>query len=316
MTRPLRLEFAGAIYHVTSRGNAQAAVFLDDADRVLFLDSLREAVARFGLLCHAYCLMDNHYHLLLETPRANLSVAMRQINGVYTQRFNKRNTRVGHVFQGRFKAIVVDRQSYLLELSRYVVQNPVRAGMVASAADYTWSSYRASVGLVPTPEWLCTDWLLSQFGADRQQAVRAYAEFVAAGQGATAPWSKVRGQAVLGSEAFVQGLAPLLAPKNPHKEISRLQRLAARPSLAALFDPMQSDSDKTARNALICAAHVEHGYSMAAIARHLGLHYSTVSQIVKAVETTQQAVATGKASAVLSWNQDVKELVALLETVN
>lgn len=133
MARPLRLEFPGAIYHVTSRGNARNAIFLDDEDRVLFLACLGAVVTRFGWWCHAYCLMDNHYHLLIETPEGDLSRGMRQLNGVYTQRFNRRHGRAGHVFQGRFKAIVVDRDSYLLELCRYVVLNPIRAGMVSQA---------------------------------------------------------------------------------------------------------------------------------------------------------------------------------------
>ena len=130
MARPLRLEFPGAIYHVTARGNARNEIFIDDEDRRLFLDCLGEVVARFGWRCHAYCLMDNHYHLLIETPEGNLSRGMRQLNGVYTQRFNRRHGRVGHVFQGRFKAIVVDRDGYLLELCRYVVLNSMRAGVI------------------------------------------------------------------------------------------------------------------------------------------------------------------------------------------
>ena len=137
MARPLRLEFPGAVYHVTSRGNARAAIFLDDEDRPIFLGVLGAVVARFGWLCHAYCLMDNHYHLLLETPDPNLSRGMRQLNGVYTQRFNRRHGRVGHVLQGRFKAILVDRDGYLLELARYLVLNPVRAGRVKDPGRYS-----------------------------------------------------------------------------------------------------------------------------------------------------------------------------------
>ena len=128
MARPLRIEFPGAIYHVTARGNARNAIVLDDEDRELFLVCLGEVILLFGWVCHAYCLMDNHYHLLIETPEGNVSRGMRQLNGVFTQRFNRRHGQVGHLFQGRFKAIVVDRESYLLELCRYVVLNPIRAG--------------------------------------------------------------------------------------------------------------------------------------------------------------------------------------------
>jgi putative transposase len=136
VARPLRIEFPGALYHVTSRGNAREAIVRDDADRQMWLAVLGEVLSRGHWLCHAYCLMDNHYHLLVETPEADLSYGMRQLNGVYTQRFNRQHGRVGHVFQGRFKAILVERDSYLLELSRYIVLNPVRARMVTHPKRY------------------------------------------------------------------------------------------------------------------------------------------------------------------------------------
>jgi putative transposase len=119
MSRPLRIEFPGALYHVTSRGNAQAAIYDDDADRQAFLDLITHVVQRYRWLCHAYCLMDNHYHLVIETPEGNLSQGARQLNGIYTQRYNRRHRRVGHLFQGRYKAILVERDCYLLELCRY-----------------------------------------------------------------------------------------------------------------------------------------------------------------------------------------------------
>jgi putative transposase len=123
---PLRHEYPGAVYHLTSRGNARQKIFLDDTDRKKFLDVLSQAVSRYGWLCHAYSLMDNHYHLLVETPKGNLSIGMRQLNGIYTQAFNRRHRRVGHLFQGRYKAILVQKQAHLLELCRYVVLNPLR----------------------------------------------------------------------------------------------------------------------------------------------------------------------------------------------
>ncbi len=167
MSRPLRLSFPGAIYHITSRGNARAAVYLDDDDRQRFLDLLASCVEKFNWICHAYCLMDNHYHLLIETPDANLQTGMRQLNGVYTQQFNRRHARVGHVFQGRYKAILVDKDRYLLELCRYVVLNPVRANMVALPEQYRWSSYAAMMGAQQEVSWLSTNWILSQFSSRR-----------------------------------------------------------------------------------------------------------------------------------------------------
>ncbi|MCG6896234.1 MAG: transposase [Thiocapsa sp.] len=148
MARALRLEFAGALYQVTARGNERRSIFLGDGDgdRAAFLGVLAQTCERFGWICHAYCLMTNHYHLLVETPDGNLSKGMRQLNGVYTQRVNRSHGRVGHLFQGRFKAILVERESDLLELARSVVLNPVRAGMVPAPGDWPWSSYRATVG--------------------------------------------------------------------------------------------------------------------------------------------------------------------------
>ncbi len=131
--------------------------------------------------------MGNHYHLMVETPDGNVSAGMRHLNGVYTQRFNRRHGRVGHMFQGRFKAIVVERQSYLLALCRYVVLNPVRAAMVKRVERYPWSSYRATAGLEPAPWWLATDWVLGQFGRQRRGAQARYTDFVHAGIGAVSP---------------------------------------------------------------------------------------------------------------------------------
>ncbi len=278
MTRPLRLEFPGALYHVTARGNAQAAIFLDDEDREIFLDVLANCIVRFGWLCHAYCLMSNHYHLLIETPAANLSAGMRQLNGVYTQRFNRRHARGGHVFQGRFKAILVERDSYLLELCRYIVLNPVRAKMVKDIAQYAWSSFPATLGAAPKPQWLETDWVLSQFGKSRAVARRKYAEFVA--EGAASPWRNLKGQVLLGSEKFVSGLQPLLDGASDLKEFSRSQRLLNRPSLKSFF-PANVKAIKAVRNEAMRKACLEYGYSMADIARATGIHYSTVSRVIK-----------------------------------
>jgi putative transposase len=151
MSRPIRIEFPNALYHVTSRGDRREDIFEDDEDRREFLQTFAQVVEQFNWLCFAWCLMDNHYHLLIQTPDGNLSKGMRQLNGVYTQISNRRHRRVGHLFQGRFKAILVDGDAYLLELARYVVLNPVRAGMVKRPEHWAWSSYRASQGLVPSP---------------------------------------------------------------------------------------------------------------------------------------------------------------------
>ena len=280
MARPLRIEYPGALYHVTARGNARADIYLDDGDRRLFLDLLAQAAERYDWLCHAYCLMDNHYHLLIETGRATLGRGMRHLGGVYTQRLNRVHDRVGHVFQGRYKAILVERDAHLLELSRYVVLNPVRAGMVRAAKDWRWSSYRATAGQARTPDWLSTDWILARFGDHQARARSAYRRFVAEGAGAASPWQDLGGGVVLGGEAFRAEVADRMpaAARFSRGEVPRLQRHPTRPALSSLGLNAQQ------RGQWMTAAYRAHGYLMTEIAAYAGLHYSSISKIIKAWE--------------------------------
>ncbi|HSL06064.1 MAG TPA: transposase [Nitrospiraceae bacterium] len=280
MARPLRIEFPGAFYHVTSRGNARQRVFRDDEDREMFLATLAWVVARFRWRCHAYCLMDSHIHLLIETPQPNLSRGMRQLNGVYTQRFNRRHRTVGHLFQGRFKAILVEKEGYLLELARYIVLNPVRAKMVKTPEHYPWSSYRSMLGLAPVPPVLDTEWILDQFAGTRATARRRYAKFVHDGIGVPGPWEEVKGQVLLGSEAFIERLAPHLQECST-REIPKRQRLVDRPSLKTLLAGADA---KTARDEAMARAYLKYGYTLADIGRAVGLHYATISRIITALE--------------------------------
>ena len=280
MARPLRLEFPGAIYHITSRGNAHLPIFEDDHDRQRFFITLQEVVKRFNWLCHAYCLMENHYHLLVETIDGNLSQGMRHVNGVYTQDFNRRHNRVGHVFQGRYKSIVVDRDSYLLELCRYVVLNPVRTGLVSQPGTYPWSSYRATAGLGKGPSFLTIDWILGQFDGRRSEAQKRYRRFVLAGIGKPSLSEKVKTQCILGTEEFIEKIRPALDDRSTLREIPKRQRLAFRPSLERLLGKENGET-REERNEAILSAHLEYGYSLSEIARHLGLHYTTISKIVK-----------------------------------
>jgi REP element-mobilizing transposase RayT len=274
MSRPLRIEFAGGLYHVTSRGDGREAIFLAEEDRPLFLGVLSEVVQNFNWVVHAYCLMDNHYHLLAETPDGNLSKGMRQLNGVYTQRFNRRHGRVGHVFQGRYKAIIVQKDSYLLELARYVVLNPVRAGRVRSPADWPWSSYRATAGLCDAPVWLTSEWLLSAFSAEPSEARARYAAFVAAGKHQPGPWEGLKNQIFLGSETFVTNLQRSIKADTALREIPASQR---RP----LPQPLAQIAQNHERDAAIFLAYASGGYSLKEIGDHFGLHYSWVSRILK-----------------------------------
>ena len=275
MARPLRLEFGGAVYHLTSRGNARQKIFFSDTDRELLLETLAQVVSRYGWICHAYCLMANHYHLLVETPKANLSIGMRQLNGVYTQSFNRRHKQVGHLFQGRFKAILVEKESYLLELCRYIVLNPVRVKAKVRADAWKWSSYRATAGLVSVPEFLSTDWLLEQFARSRSAAHKRYREFVKEGL-ENRPWEKLTGQIYLGSEPFIERHSP----KNHQlKEIPRAQLKAVKPALERIF-AKQGDMG-------IAQAYREHGYRLHEIATYLGVHYATVSRRLKQIERSK-----------------------------
>jgi REP element-mobilizing transposase RayT len=275
MARPLRIEYPGALYHVTSRGNAREPIFLEDADRYVFLDRLREVVESHYWLCHAYCLMTNHHHLLVETPETNFSRGMRRLNGRYSQGFNRRHERVGHLLQGRFTGVLVERESHLLELARYVVLNPVRARMVAAAEDYRWSSLRATVGLSPVPSWLTPGGLLARFGSCSR-----YLEFVREGVGAGSPWTALRG-VLLGSDEFVERLAGRLERQAAEGEFPRKERLVHREPLEALF-PSTVTMDRALRNDRIRELTGSGRYTAAEIGRHLDLHYSTVSRIVAA----------------------------------
>ena len=275
MARPLRIEFSGALYHVTSRGDRREPIFEDDEDRLRFLTVLAEVVERFNWLGHGYCLMTNHYHLVVETPDANLSKGMRQLNGLYTQASNRRHQRTGHLFQGRFKGILVDKDSYLLELTRYVVLNPVRAGMVKDPLAYEWSSYRAMVGQAPVPAWLATDGLLAQFGKRRSDARRRYGQFVREGIDQGSIWAGLRQQIYLGDEKFVARTQKKAKVQGDEVSIPRAQRRAPAPSLAAI------EAKYRERDDTIVAAYATGSYTYGQIAAYHGLHLATVGRIVR-----------------------------------
>jgi putative transposase len=280
MARPLRIEYPGAVYHITSRGNEKRPVFKDDQDRYAFLDTLVAVNKRYHWICHAYCLMGNHYHLLIETPEGNLSIGMRQLNGVYTQFFNKRHKRTGHLFQGRYKAILIQKDCHLLEVCRYVVLNPVRAGMVARPAEWQWSSYRATAGHTRQSPCLSTEWVLEQFSATTGKAERAYRTFVRGGIGKESIWTAVKGQAIIGEEKFVDGLTDYLREYKDVPEIPKSQRYVNRCALDKLFteDILQHRQD---RDRKIAEAVEQDGYTQREVADHLGLHFSSVSRIMK-----------------------------------
>jgi putative transposase len=204
MARPLRLDFEGALWHVTARGNERKEIVRDDVDRDAFVRILASVVKRYGWILHGWVLMPNHYHLIVETPRPTLSAGMMQLGAVYTQTFNRRWKRCGHLFQGRFFSLHVQRESHLLELLRYTALNPVRAGLVKIPGAWPWGSYRATAGLEKRPAWLATEWTLSQFRG-RGRCETTWARFVA-DTSDYSPWERVRNQVILGEEDLVEEL--------------------------------------------------------------------------------------------------------------
>jgi len=288
MARPIRIEYPGALYHVTARGNRKGVIYEDDKDRHAFLEVLFQVVDRNNWLCHAYCLMDTHYHLVIETPDGNLSYGMRNLGGMYTQSYNRRHQSVGHIFQGRYKSIIVDKEGYLLELSRYVVLNPVRAGMVKDPEEWEWSSYRATAGLIEAPGYLTTEWLLSQFGSRRGMARRRYRSFVMEGVSKDeSVWRHLKGRFIMGGDRFVERIRGLIEEKKETHEVVRTERMVGRPELVDIFKGMKRDDGIVQRNRLMHKAHIRYGYTLIEIGRHLGLHYSTVSKAVKGFEVSK-----------------------------
>ncbi|MEY4414817.1 MAG: hypothetical protein RIQ53_2110 [Pseudomonadota bacterium] len=282
MVRPLRIEYPGAVHHVTSRGDRREPIYRDDQDRCTHLDVIARALMRFDARALAWCLMGNHYHLVLRTGEIPLSRVMRQINGVYTQAFNRRHGLVGHVLQGRYHATLVDSDGYLAALCRYVERNPVAAGLIGDARAWTWSSARAHLGLVPAPDWLDSDGVLGQLsGRDihdpqaRELARQAYARLLSDAEDARALgllWQQGKARPVcLGDDAFsarIREQAGVAIPPPPPIPTVDLSTLRAAPD----------------RRAAIARAHHHGGHTLTAIAAALGLSVSRVSRILKETE--------------------------------
>ncbi|WP_310384683.1 transposase [Roseateles sp.] len=287
----MRIEFAGATYHLTSRGDRRELIFEVDADAVRFLSVVAQGLERYDASLLAYCLMRNHYHLVVTTRReASLSLLMRHINGIYTQAFNRHHGLVGHLFQGRFKAILVDTDSYLMELCRYVELNPVRAAMVASPADWPWSSYRAHVGLEQAPAWLDMNELHGyilgravRHASDHAKAAKAYAALVASAPDQRLWDDALKQQIYLGEQNFIDRVQLEIEGKlATHAEVPRAQR--SKP--LALNDWIARCGSK---EEALRMAHERSGITMAALAAELGLTAGRVSQLIKKART----LATG-----------------------
>lgn len=271
MARPLRIAVADGVYHVTARGNAKQSIYSDELDRRRFLSTLGRALSRYGWHCLAYCLMENHYHLLVETPRPNLPAGMRELNGVYAQQFNRRHDRCGHLFQARYSAVLVQRDAHLLETARYIALNPVRAGLCEQADDWPWSSHRTVIGAA-ADDFVAVHRLLSHFGEDGLARYRAFVDDL------TESPRKAGGDVIVGTPAFRAAHLPA-AP--PSREVVSRSWEELRPPLEELFAGMERDD-------AIVTAFREFGYRMTEIAELLGCHYATVSRRIKAWEARRE----------------------------
>ena len=290
MARPLRIEYPGAFYHVTSRGNEQKDVFKSRRDRERFLSYLESAVVRYGAVMHAYCLMSNHYHLLLETPEGNLSQIMRHINGAYTTYFNVKRKRAGHLFQGRYKAILVEADEYAIELSRYIHLNPVKVGMVDKPEEYEWSSYRQLIGITEPSEWFTTKFILGYFPGNKAREI--YREFVneAINQEIESPMMKVIASTVLGSPPFVVKMSQQhLGEKTADRDMPAV-RVLNRPKMEDIIKTvnMEIKDEKLAKKASLYFCHRHSGASLREIGERFGLSDAAVTQASRRIRVASE----------------------------
>ena len=289
MARPLRIIFPGAFYHVTSRGNEHKNVYKSNRDREKFLEYLGSASERYKAIIHAYCLMDNHYHLLVETPTGNLPQIMQHINGAYTTYFNVKRKRSGHLFQGRYKAILVAIDEYAKELSRYIHLNPIRAEVVEIPENYDWSSYKFYIGKQKPPEWLYRDFILRYFGTNISRAQKSYQSFVSAlaNKQNDSPLEGVVSSTLLGSAEFIDLIKKkYLWSKEPDKNLPALKELSQSASMRDIFDGVDSEVSKERSLArdiklYLCRRHTS--ARLKDIGKHFGIGESGVSQAYRRI---------------------------------
>ena len=283
MARQLRIQYEGALYHIISRGNERKMIFLDDADRIKYLNILHKTIERFNWLCHVYCLMGNHYHLIIETPDANLAKGMKYLNQVYCQFFNWKYNRVGHVLQDRYKSYIVQKGSYLLHCCRYIVLNPWEAKLVKHPAEWKWSSYRGTAGLEKPAPFLTTDWLLEIFGSDLKRAQKNYVKFIESDMNGKRSKLEYKYQIFLGSDEFAESILKRYGPFSSMTDINNTQLGFARPTLNQIFN--QCKLSKEIRNHAIRTAYREHKYPLKDIAEHLNMNPNYLCDIIKIQET-------------------------------
>jgi REP element-mobilizing transposase RayT len=283
MARPLRIAFPGAFYHITARGNEGREIFKSLRDREQFLSYLESAVRRYDAVIHVYCLMGNHYHLLLETPSANVSQILRHINGAYTTYFNTKRDRSGHLFQGRFKAILVNADQYAVELSRYIHLNPVRAGVARHPEEYLWSSCAYYTGGKRKPDWLSLDFILNYFDSTVSSSQSQYREFVNASvtKEYESPLKAAIASAILGSSDFVNAIKEKhLTSRKPDRDLPALRELtkASIPEILKKAEALFGEDSSLSRKATLYLCHRFSGRTLKEVGSYFGIGESAVSQ--------------------------------------
>lgn len=308
MSRALRIQYPGAYYHVTSRGNERKAIFRNTGDRESFISYLKSAHLRYGAVVHVYCLMNNHYHLLIETPKGNLSQIIRHINGAYTTYFNVKHKRAGHLFQGRYKAILVDADAYAGELSRYIHLNPVRAGIVNLPDRHRWSSYLYYTGKKKTPDWLRVDFILDYFGSELFSSHKKYMDFVSARISGKydSPLKETFASTILGDDNFIERITEkYLKCKNDYKNLPALREIKKACSIESIYYQVKillDDSESVARKAAIFLCHKYTGTPLNEIGAYFSISDSGVS------------LASHRFSATLKRNRKLRKKIGEIQS--
>lgn len=313
MGRPLRIEFPGAFYHVTSRGNEQKDIFKSEADREKFLAYLGSAAERYGAVFHAWCLMTNHYHLMIETPEGNLSRIMKHINNSYTNYYNIKRKRAGHLLQGRYKAILIEADAYAAELSRYIHLNPVKAKMVPSPEEYKWSSYRFYAE-GNGPSWLSTGFVLGYFGTEQGEQRRSYRTYVmeAVGKKCPDPLAGSIASTILGSDDFVRDIRErYLEGRGSDRDIPALRELSRKPDILKIREAAEKafpGNGRLARAVGIYLCHRFSGTRLKEIGDLYGISQSGVTQAARRFEEAMGKVTT--------LSKQIKKIIDIMKMPN
>lgn len=289
MARLLRIEFPGAFYHVTSRGNRKQTIFISDDDRFFFFNCLREAHERFGVIIHVYCLMQNHYHLFLETPSGNLSRIMHFINLKYSNYFNLKHQHCGHTFQSRFHAILVQATEYAKEVAAYIHLNPVRAGIVDRPEEYDWSNYREYLGIANPLPWTENAFVLRLFGASLPEARKEYEKHVMArlAQKQPNPLAPANKTGILGSPEFIDHIRksfPARTDRPDEPDPIRLNRIMTRPELRQILletEAVLGPTNRQIRKIAVYISHMATDHPLKSIGGFFGIGESAVADICR-----------------------------------